>query len=58
MFSPMKCYSLKHLWDLIGVGKITKEIVIEGIPLTEVKERSGKKTYLLKDKESYIVATS
>ena len=27
LFAPLKCSSLKHLWDLMGVGKITKRIV-------------------------------
>ena len=54
----MKCYSLKHLWDLIGVGKITKKIVREVITLTTVKNIPRPKTYLLKEKEAYILATS
>ena len=40
----MKCYSLKHLWYLIGVGKITKKRVIEVITLTVVKNRPGTQT--------------
>ena len=31
LFAPLKCSSLKHLWDLMGVGKITKRIVREVI---------------------------
>ena len=54
----MKFSSLKHLWGIIGVGKITKKIVREVIILTVVKNKAGTRTYLLKDKEAYIVATS
>ena len=31
IFPPLKCSSLRHLWDLMGVGKITKIIVREVI---------------------------
>ena len=54
---PLNCPSMKHLWDLIGVDKITKKIVREVIMLTVVKTRSGPKHYLLNDEESYIVVT-
>ena len=54
---PLKFSSLKHIWDLIEVGKITKKIVREVIVKTVVKNKNGK-TYLLKYKEAYIVATS
>ena len=50
MFLPMKFHSLKHMWDLIGVGKITKKRVREFITLSTVKNRPGPKTYLIKDK--------
>ena len=42
--------SLKHRWNLIGVGKITKKIVREVIMNTVVKNRPGPNFYLLKDK--------
>ena len=58
IFSPLKFSSLKYLWGIIIFGKITKKIVIEVITKTIFKKKSGKKTYLLKDKEAYIVATS
>ena len=54
----MKCYSLKHLWDLIVVLKITKKTFREVIMLATVKNRPGPKTYLLKEEEVYIVAKS
>ena len=44
--------------DIIGVGKITKKIVREVIALTVINNKSGPKTYFLKDKEAYTVATS
>ena len=49
---------MKHLWYLIGVLKISKKIVRDVITHTVVMKRTVPKTYLLKDKESYIVATS
>ena len=38
----MKCYSVKHLWDHIGVGKITNKIVIEVIEKSVVNNKSEK----------------
>ena len=58
IFPPLKCSFLKHLWDLLGVGKITNKIVREVIAITVVNNITGTKTYLLKYKEAYIVATS
>ena len=46
------------MWDLIGVGKITKKNVREATTLTVVKNSPGPNNYLLKDKEAYIVSTS
>ena len=40
---PLKCSSLKHLWDLMGVGKITKRIVREVIYKIAVKKKGEKK---------------
>ena len=31
IFLPLKYYYLNHLWDIMGVGKITKRIVREVI---------------------------
>ena len=42
----------------MGVGKIIKRIVREVIAKLVVKKKSGGKTYLLNNKESYIMATS
>ena len=42
----------------MGVGKITNRIVREVMEKIVVREKSGNKTYLLKDKEAYIVETS
>ena len=50
--------SLKHLWGLIGVGKITKKIVRKAITLTVAKNHPGPKTYLLNNKEAYMVSKS
>ena len=42
----------------MGVGKITNRIVIWVIANKVFKKKIGNKTYLLKYKEAYIVATS
>ena len=55
---PLKLNSLKHLWDIIRVGKTTKKIVIEVIAKKVIKNKSGPKNYPLKDEEAYIVETS
>ena len=54
----LKCSSLKHLWDLMGVDIITKRIVREVIAKIFFKNKSGNKTSLLKKEDVYIVATS
>ena len=41
---------MKHMWDLIVVVKISKIIVREVIVKIVVQNKSGNKTYLLKDK--------
>ena len=56
-FPPLKCSSMKHLWDLIEVGKITKKTVREVITLTVVKNSPGPKNCLIKEKEVYIAET-
>ena len=58
IFPPLKYSSLKHLWDIMGVGKITKRIVREVVDKIVVTKKRINRTYLLKDKEAYIVATS
>ena len=58
IFPPLECSSLKHPWYLIGNENITKRIGKEVIMKIFVKNKSGNKTYLLKDKEVYIVSTS
>ena len=50
--------SLKHLWDIMGVGKITKRIVRDVTEKIFINTKRGNKTYLLKDEEEYIVETS
>ena len=47
IFPSLKCSSLKHLWDLIGVDKIAKTTVGEVIIHTVSKNRPGPKNYLL-----------
>ena len=49
---------MKHLWYLMGLGKITKILVREVIEKMVVTKKRVNKTYLLKDEEAYIVATS
>ena len=52
IFLTLKYSSMKHLWDLIVVGKITNKTVRELITHKAVKNRPGPKIYLLKDKEA------
>ena len=44
IFPPLKISSLKHLWDIMGVGKITKIIVREMIEKIVVTEKMVNKT--------------
>ena len=39
IFLPLKFSSLKHLWDIMGVGKITNRIVREVIAKIVVKKK-------------------
>ena len=57
LFPPLKYYSLNHPWYLVAIGKFTRQIVIEVVALTTIKNRIVIPTNLLRDKESYIVAT-
>ena len=43
IFPPLKCSSLKHLWDLMGVGKMTNLIVREVIDKIVVLEKGETK---------------
>ena len=58
IFTSFKCSSLKHLWYIMGVGKITKRTVREVIEKIVDKGKMVNKTYLIKDKEAYIVEKS
>ena len=51
LFAPLKCSSLKHLWDIMGVGKITKIIVREVIDKIVVTKQRGKKLTLSSTKK-------
>ena len=41
IFLTLRCYSLKHLQGIMGVGKMTKRIVREVIAKMVVKNKSG-----------------
>ena len=48
---------LKHLWYLISLDEISNITVRKTITENFVKQKLGQKSYLLKDKVEYIVAT-
>ena len=50
IFLSLKKYYLKHLLDIMGVGKIINILVREVIAKVGFKKKSGNKYYLLKDK--------
>ena len=52
LFPPLKCSSLKHLWDLIKVGKVMSQTVKEVFGVTIIKNRLGRPTSLLRYKEA------
>ena len=52
LLPPLKCYSMKHLWDLIAVIKVTRQRVREVIGITTIKNRIGVPTDLIRDKEA------
>ena len=54
----MKCSSLKHLWYLMRLGEIRSKTVRKTITEKIVKSELGHESYLLKDKEASIVATT
>ena len=58
IFPPLKCSSLKHLWYLMSLGKISNKTVRKTITENIVKKELGHKSYLLKDEEAYIVSTT
>ena len=58
MHQPVHSNYLKHQWELIGDDKITKKTFREVIMNTVVKNRPGPKSYILKEKEEFIVAKS
>ena len=58
IFPSLKCSFLKHLLYIMGIGKITKRIVREVIDKIVVKGKRGNKTYLIKDKEAYLMEIS
>ena len=49
IFTSLKCSSLKHLWYIMGVGKITKRTVREVIEKIVVKGKMGNTTYLINE---------
>ena len=49
---------MKHLWDLIPVGKVTRQRVREVIGISTIKNIIGRPTKLLRDEEGYIVVTA
>ena len=51
IFPLLKCYYLNHLWDTMGVGKITKIIVIEVIDKIVVTKQRRKKLTLSSTKK-------
>ena len=58
IFMPLNFSSLKHHWYLMILGKINDKSVRKTISEKIVKRKLGQQTYILKDKEGYIVATS
>ena len=58
IFPSLKCTSLKHLWHLVSLGKISNKTVINTIIEKIVKQELGHKSYLLRNEEAYIVATT
>ena len=54
LFHPLKITSLKHLWYLILIGYVKKEIVREVINIKN--NNNGRETKHLRYEEAYIVA--
>ena len=55
IFPPLECSLLKHLWYLMSLGKISNRTVRKTITENIAKQELGHKSYLLKDKEAYIM---
>ena len=56
---PSLKYSLsKHLWYLMSLGEISNKTVRKTITENIVKNELGHESYLLKEEEAYIVATT
>ena len=51
IFPPLKCSSLKHLWYLVSLGKISNKTVRKTTTENIVKQYLGHKYYLLSDEE-------
>ena len=58
IFPSLKCSLLKHLWYLMSLGEISNKTVGNKITEKIVRKQLGHKSYLVKEKEAYIVATT
>ena len=58
IFPPLKCSLLKHLWYIVTLGKISNKTLRKRITENIVKQELVHKSYILRDKEAYIVATT
>ena len=58
IFPTLKGSSAKHLWYLVSLCEISNKTIRHGITENIVKQKLGHKSYLLKDEEAYIVATT
>ena len=58
IFPPLKCSSINHLWYIMSLVEINNKSVMKMIAENIDKQKLGQKTYLLKYKEAYIVATT
>ena len=58
IFPRLKCSSLKHLWYLMSLGEIRNKTVRKTITEKIFQQEVGHKSYLLRDEESYIAATT
>ena len=57
IFPPLKRSSLKQLWYLVSLGEISNKSVRKTITEKIVKLELWHKSYLLRDEESWVVAT-
>ena len=51
IFPPLEFNYLKHLWNLISTGYVKKEIFRKLVMVTTTKNRIGRATCLIRDKE-------